>query len=346
MNSDARTLTVSEVMDERPLGRFQILTMLLCGLVIVFDGFAAQSIGVLVPSMSKGLGIPLASFGTILSAALLGLMIASLAMGPVADRWGRRWAIILSVLTFAIFMILTARATTFNELLVFRFLTGLGLGGAIPNAVALACEYAPKRLVATVVGSVVAGMPIGQVVAARVSAVLLPTRGWQSVFYFGGILPLVIAVALMIWLPESVRFLTVHGGDKKKIARIMGRISPELANVNIGPETAQNRERKGLSVKHLFTEGRTVGTILLWIPFFMNLLILYFIVTWLPSLLRAAATLTRNRDSFWAGRHRWKLHARTFNESDRRLCGLAHGVRSVYRPGRLARSDHHLVSHS
>lgn len=291
MNNDARTLTVSEVMDERPLGRFQIMTMLLCGLVIVFDGFAAQSIGVLAPSMSKGLGIPLASFGPILSAALLGLMIASLVMGPIADRWGRRWAIILSVLTFGIFMILTARATSFNELLAFRFLTGLGLGGAIPNAVALACEYSPKRLVATVVGSVVAGMPIGQVVAARVSAVLLPTQwGWQSVFYFGGILPLAIAVILMIWLPESVRFLTVRGGDKKKIARIMGRISPELANVSIGPETAQNRERKGLSVIHLFTEGRTAGTILLWVPFFMNLLVLYFIVTWLPSLLRAAAT--------------------------------------------------------
>ena len=288
MNDEGRAVTVGEVMDSRPLGRFQFVTMLLCGLVIIFDGFATQSIGILAPSMSENLGIPLKSFGTILSAALLGLMIASMAMGPVADRWGRKWAIIISVLTFALFMILTARATTFNSLVTLRFLTGLGLGGAIPNALALASEYAPKRLVATVIGFVIAGMPIGQVIAGQVSAFLLPTRGWRAVFYFGGILSLAVAIILIIWLPESVRFLTVRGADKRKISRIMAQVSPELANVTLRPEEAQGQERRGVPVKHLFTEGRAVGTILLWIPFFMNLLILYFIVSWLPALLREA----------------------------------------------------------
>jgi AAHS family 4-hydroxybenzoate transporter-like MFS transporter len=274
-------------MDERPMGRFQLFTIVLCGLVIIFDGFATQSIGILAPSISQTLGIPLKSFGTILSAALLGLMIASLAMGPAADRWGRKWAIVLSVLTFAVFMVLSARATSFNQLLVYRFLTGLGLGGAIPNAIALACEYAPKRLVATIVGVVIAGMPLGQVIAGQVSSILLPTHwGWRSVFYFGGILPLVVALILIIWLPESVRFLIVRGADKRKISRIMGRISPELANVSIRQDASQSHDRQGISIKHLFTEGRAVATILLWIPFFMNLLILYFIVSWLPALLR------------------------------------------------------------
>ena len=287
MISDERTATISEIMDERPLGRFQLFTIGLCGLVVIFDGFATQSIGILAPSISQTLGVPLKSFGTILSAALLGLMIASLAMGPVADRWGRKWAIVLSVLTFAVFMVLSAGATSFNQLLVYRFLTGLGLGGAIPNAIALGCEYAPKRLVATIVGSVIAGMPLGQVIAGQVSSVLLPTHwGWRSVFYFGGILPLVVALILVIWLPESVRFLSVRGADKKKISRILRRISPELANVSIRQDPSQGHESKGMSVKHLFTEGRAVTTILLWIPFFMNLLILYFVVSWLPALLR------------------------------------------------------------
>lgn len=287
VDTEPLALSVSEVMDGRPLGRFQIWTILLCALVIIFDGFDTQSIGILAPSMSETLHIPLKYFGTILSAALFGLLIASLVMGPVADRWGRKWVLVLSVFTFAFFMTLTARATSLEELVILRFLTGLGLGGAIPNAIALACEYAPKRLVATVVGLIMAGMPLGQVLSGQASALLLPTRlGWRAVFYVGGILPCLVAVALIAWLPESVRFLTVRGGDKRKIARIMARISPELANITIRPKTSQDRERRGLSVKHLFTEGRTAATLLLWVPFFMNLLILYFIVSWLPALLR------------------------------------------------------------
>ena len=274
-------------MDGRPLGRFQTWTILLCALVIVFDGFDTQSIGILAPSMSESLNIPLKYFGTILSAALFGLLIASLVMGPIADRWGRKWVLVISVFTFAFFMTITARATSLQELVVLRFLTGLGLGGAIPNAISLACEYAPKRLVATVVGLIMAGMPMGQVLAGRAALLLLPTKwGWRAVFYLGGVLPILVGIALMLWLPESVRFLTVRGGDQRKIAKIMARISPELENVTINPEAAQDRERKGFSVKHLFAEGRSAATLLLWVPFFMNLLILYFIVSWLPALLR------------------------------------------------------------
>lgn len=287
LNTEAPALSVGDVMDGRSLGRFQTLTILLCGLVIIFDGFDTQSIGILAPSMSESLGIPLKYFGTILSAALFGLLIASLVMGPVADRWGRKWVLVLSVCTFSLFMTLTARATSFEGLLTLRFLTGLGLGGAIPNAIALACEYAPKRLIATVVGAIMAGMPFGQVLAGQASALLLPTRlGWRAVFYVGGALPFLVALALIFWLPESVRFLTVRGGDKQKISAIMARISPELATVTIRADHSQDRERKGLSVKHLFAEGRTAATLLLWVPFFMNLLILYFIVSWLPALLR------------------------------------------------------------
>ena len=285
-STEARALTVGELMDSRPLGRFQAATILLCSLVIVFDGFDTQSIGILAPSMSEDLHIPLKYFGTILSAALFGLMIASLVIGPLADRWGRKWALVLSVLTFAFFMTLTARAHSFEAILVLRFLTGLGLGGAIPNAVALACEYAPKRLVPTVVGCIMAGMPLGQVLAGQAALKLLPTLGWRAIFYLGGILPILVALALTLWLPESVRFLTVRGGDKRKIASILGRISPELAGLNIRPDDSQDREKQGLSVKHLFAEGRTAATLLLWVPFFMNLLILYFIVSWLPAMLR------------------------------------------------------------
>jgi len=289
VNDEPRALRVSEMIDQRPLSRFQISTILLCGLVLVLDGFNSQSIGFLAPSMSETLGIPLKTFGPIFGAALFGLMIGALGSGPIADRWGRKWVVVLSTLTFAMFTLLTARATSFDQLLIFRFLTGLGLGGAMPNVVALTCEYAPKRLVAVVVGVLMSGMPLGLVVGGLVSSVMIPRWGWRLVFYFGGIMPVIVSLVLIKWLPESVRFLSVRGGDPQTISRILARISPELANAPINREVLRDHRREGLPVKYLFTEGRAASTILLWVPFFMNLLTLFFIVSWLPALLRQAA---------------------------------------------------------
>src|SRR5712691_4914630 len=143
----------ASAIDDRPLTRVQLWTIVLCGIVIVLDGFDTQCMGFLVPVISESLRIPLASFGPVLSAALVGLMIAAMASGPIADRWGRRWVVIASVVVFAVFALLTARAATLQQLVVFRFLTGLGLGGAMPNAVALTSEYTPKRLQAIVIGA-------------------------------------------------------------------------------------------------------------------------------------------------------------------------------------------------
>ncbi len=280
------TRTVNEIIDQQPVGRFQIWTIVLCGIVLILDGFDAQTIGFLAPSISQSLNIPLKVFGPIFSASLFGLMIAAMAAGPIADRWGRKWPVVSSTLLFAVFSILTAHVTSFNQLLVFRFLTGIGLGGAMPNVVAIASEYSPKRLLPLFVAALFAGMPLGGVICGTASSVLIPTLGWRSVFYLGGILPLAVAVLSIRKLPESVRFLSARGGDPDRIARIMAHISPEFVTASVEFPPSREKMRKGGPVKHLFTEGRAAGTILLWIPFFMNLLILYFVVSWLPALLR------------------------------------------------------------
>src|ERR1700683_4424723 len=145
-SAQTQPLTVGEIIEQRPLGRYQIWTVVLCGLVLVLDGFDAQTINFLAPSIADGTGIPIRTFGPIFSASLIGLMIAAMATGPIADRWGRKWTVIFSTLSFAVFSILTTHATTFRELLLVRFATGLGLGGAMPNVVALASEYAPRRI--------------------------------------------------------------------------------------------------------------------------------------------------------------------------------------------------------
>jgi AAHS family 4-hydroxybenzoate transporter-like MFS transporter len=217
-------------------------------------------------------------------------MIAAMAMGPVADRWGRKWPVVLSALTFAVFALLTARAVSLQQLILFRFLTGLGLGGAMPNVVALTSEYSPKRLQAVFVGALFCGMPLGALVGGLASYKMIPLWGWRSVFYLGGLLPLAIAIILIKALPESVRFLTARGKDARAISKIMRKIAPEISaaelNLNSPAIAAREERNEGLPVRHLFTEDRAAGTILLWIPFFMNLLILYFIVNWLPGLLR------------------------------------------------------------
>ncbi len=280
-----RAPTVSELIDRRPMGRFQIWTMALCGTVIVLDGFDTQSIGFLAPSIADSLHIPIKTFGPIFVAALIGLMISSMLSGPIADRWGRKWPIATCTLIFGLFAMLTARCSSFDQLLACRFLTGLGLGGALSNSVALMSEYAPKRLLAVIVSIMFCGMPAGAVLATRVSAVMLPRWGWQSVFYAGGVLPLTLTALLIAILPESVRYLEVSGAKERRISKILARISPDLAGAPFSRSEGQDQRSKA-PVIHLFTEGRAAGTVLLWIPFFMNLLMLYFVIFWLPALLR------------------------------------------------------------
>ena len=269
------------------MSRFQILTFLLGCLVLFTDGFDAQTIGFLAPSIADNTGIPVS--GSIFSASLIGLMIAAMLSGPIADRWGRKWPIIFSTFALALFSLLTSFSTSFNQLLILRFLTGLGLGGALPNVVALVSEYVPKRLMAVLVAVLFCGLPLGGFICGMVSSALLPIWGWQSVFYMGGIFPFILSLFLIFLLPESVQFLSQRGTNPEKIARLLMPIAPEMGAY--GPTltfAAAAEEHKGVPVKFLFKEGRTAGTILLWIPNFMNLLLMYVILNWLPELLRAA----------------------------------------------------------
>lgn len=288
-NNQEQIKSVSDIIDNRPMSRFQIRTILLCGLVLFADGFDAQTIGFLAPSIADSTNIPVDTFGSIFSASLIGLMIAAMLAGPIADRWGRKWPIIFSTLALALFSVLTAFSTSFNQLLIFRFLTGLGLGGALPNVVALSSEYVPRRLMAVLVAALFCGLPAGGFICGMISSALLPVWGWQSIFYIGGILPFIISLLLIRLLPESAQFLSQRGDNPKKVAKLLAPIAPELTadsdHLSLAVPVA---EHKGVPVKYLFKNGRAVGTVLLWIPNFMNLLLMYVIVNWLPTLLKAS----------------------------------------------------------
>ncbi|PRX92098.1 MFS transporter [Paraburkholderia sp. BL25I1N1] len=282
-------LKIRDVVDSRPLGIMQWVTMALCFSVAVLDGTDTLMMGFVAPPMSASLHIPMKEFGPVFSAALVGLLLGALICGPLADKIGRRWLLIGCTTFFGLLTVITPSAQTFDQLLVIRFLTGLGLGGAMPSAVAIASEYSPSRMARTFVASVFCGMPTGGMIAGILSYMLIPHTGWQSVFYVGGILPLVIAVALIALVPESVCFLVGKGASAERIRKIVGRISPELGDTNRYRFISDEPVRSGVPVKYLFTEGRASQTILLWIPYAMNLLILYFVGSWMPALLHSAA---------------------------------------------------------
>ncbi len=278
-------LTVGQIIEQRRLGSYQIWTVILCGLVLVLDGFDSQTINFISTSLADSMHVAVKQFGPIFSAGLFGLMIGALASGPIADRWGRKWPVILSTLSFAAFSLITTQVTSFHELLMLRFFTGLGLGGAMPNVVAIASEFVPRRILPHVVTLLFVGMPLGGVTCGLLSAAMIPKWGWQSVLYLGGTIPLLIAALLILGLPESIQYLAVRGKNPRLLSRLLGRIAPELSAATLRP-TERDALHEGVPVIHLFTEGRAFGTILLWVPYFMNLLIIYFIGSWLPALLK------------------------------------------------------------
>jgi AAHS family 4-hydroxybenzoate transporter-like MFS transporter len=204
----------------------------------------------------------------------------------LADRIGRRPVLIGATLYFSVLTVLTAQMTTLDSLLVVRFLAGIGLGGIMPNAVALTGEYSPSRSRVSIMLIVANGFTAGAAIGGVITSWLVPAFGWKSVFYAGGALPLVIGLSMLVWLPESLQFLTQLGRPEEtraKIGRWLKRIAPGL-QMNDGVEfVLTEKKHAGVSFVRLFHQGRAGGTSLIWVVNFLNLLNLYFLGTWLPT---------------------------------------------------------------
>jgi len=286
-SSRMSAINVDEVLN-RKLSSFQTWAIIVCALAAIFDGFDIQSINILVPAISQSLHIPIFSFGTIISVGWFGVMIGSVIAGPIADRSGRRVPVIISVFVFGIFTLLLSRANTYNELLIYRFLTGLGLGGVLPNVLALTSEYAPRRIRGRVMMMMFSGIPSGAVIAALLGSVIVPTWGWRVFLYIGGILPIALALVLIAALPESLMFMVTKGAEPGRIARLINRVAPDLACSEKDRFALTEAPHKGAPIRSLFVEGRASTTILVWVIYFMNFLVFMFPYTWLASILRMA----------------------------------------------------------
>jgi MFS transporter, AAHS family, 4-hydroxybenzoate transporter len=280
----AGAVSVTRLIDEGRLTSFQIGTIVCCALVSMFDGIDTQSIGVAAPFIADALGIKIAAFGPIFSSALVGATIGAASFGPLADRLGRKTLLLIAVVLIGVFTILTAFANSVGALMLCRLMAGLGLGGATPCYIALTSEYAPARSRATIVTVMWSAFPLGGMLGGLLNSYLIVAFGWRAIFYIGGVAPLLFALFLLWYLPESIKFLLVRRNDAAAVADIVARLRVKIA---AGTQfVVDEKDLPGVAIKHLFTEGRAAGTLLLWVPFFMGFLILTVATLWTPSLLR------------------------------------------------------------
>jgi MFS transporter, AAHS family, 4-hydroxybenzoate transporter len=281
----ASEIDVAELIDQQPVGGFQIGLLATCAAVLTLDGFDTTSIGFVAPSLAKEWGLTKGALGPVFSAGLFGLMIGALVFGPLADRIGRKKIIILSTLAFGIGALATAFVRDVNTLLAIRFLTGLGLGGAMPNAIAMTSEFSPHRRRATMVMIMFCGFSAVAALVSLLAAALVPQFGWRSVFVVGGVAPLLLVPILALLLPESVRFLALTGRANARVAQLLTFINPKATFAPATQFVVHEPGLAGFPVLHLFRDGRTLVTLLLWVVFFMSLLDLYFLTNWLPTVL-------------------------------------------------------------
>jgi AAHS family 4-hydroxybenzoate transporter-like MFS transporter len=282
---DASTVDVAAFIDAQPVGAFQVKLLLTCATVLFLDGFDTTAIGYVAPALAKEWNVGKAALGPVFSAGLFGLMIGALVFGPLADRIGRKKIIIFSTLAFGIGTLVTSLVNDVNTLLAIRFLTGLGLGGAMPNTIALTSEFSPHRRRATMVMVMFVGFSIGAALGGLLAAALIPPFGWRSVFVVGGAAPLVLVPILAWRLPESVRFLALTGRADARVAELLAFVNAKAAFDAGTRFVVDEPALKGIPVQHLFRGGRTLATLLLWVVFFMSLLDIYFLSNWLPTVL-------------------------------------------------------------
>jgi AAHS family 4-hydroxybenzoate transporter-like MFS transporter len=280
-------INIGELLEESRIGPLQIRVFVLCMICLIMDGFDVQAMGYVAPAVVQDWGVPRSVLGGVFAAANFGVLIGSLVFSMVADKIGRRPVLIGATLFFSVMAIATAFAQNVQQLLWLRFIAGIGMGCIMPNATALIGEFSPKRSRVTFMMCITVGFTFGAALAGMVSLWMIPAFGWRSVFIFGGMVPLAIAL-LMIWgLPESLQFLAVSGRNRATLAHWLKKLDPTL-RVDASTEFVANEERRGgVPAVHLFLNGRGVVTILLWIVNFMNLLVLYSVSNWLPTVVTA-----------------------------------------------------------
>ncbi|MEY2925768.1 MAG: hypothetical protein RL367_245 [Pseudomonadota bacterium] len=296
MASDTQTPTglidLDTVLDGQKIGRHIVPLIAVALLVLACDGFDLAAMGYIVPELAKGWHLKPTGFVLAFSAGIIGMMIGGPLLGLLGDRLGRRRVIVFGLFAIGSATLATMAAQNVTHLTVLRFLTGVGLGGVIPNVATLIAELSPKHARGRMLVIVTLGMPLGISLSGLVAARLIPTFGWQALLLAGGLLPLAAALAVRAVLPESPKYLVEQGRHQGEARQIVGRLRPDLT---IDPGTrfaVAARDQQRGSAGQLFAGSLALATPLLWICQAANQMANFFALTWLPTLLQSAGATT------------------------------------------------------
>jgi AAHS family 4-hydroxybenzoate transporter-like MFS transporter len=287
--AEAPVVQVSHLLDERGVTGFHVQLIVWSVLIALFDGYDISAIALAAPHLVREWHLDRSALGPVLAASLVGILFGSMLFGWIGDRYGRKSALVGSLLLFGVFTWLAAHATTLTHMFWLRLVAGFGIGGVIPNMIAINIESAPRRLRGTL-GLIATGLvPLGGALPGFVSAALVPHYGWPILFTIGGIVPVLIAIGAFLWMPESIKHMTLHERQRPRLLALIERLSPGY-RVPQGARFVVEDEKQfpSSNPKYLFRDGMQVITPLLWLLFALNLMGFFFLLSWTPTLLTAA----------------------------------------------------------
>ncbi|MBN3809949.1 MFS transporter [Paraburkholderia sp. Ac-20347] len=281
----ATLVDIGGVLDDGPFSTMQKIAVFMVATAIVMDGFDGQLIGFAIPSLIKEWGITRGAFAPAVAAGLLGMAVGSVCAGLLADRFGRRMAVIVSVFIFGATTCTIGFAPNVVTISALRFIAGLGIGGALPSSTTVTAEFTPARRRTLAVTATTVCYPLGGIIAGLFASAVLPVYGWRGLFWIGGLLPMGLSVLLFLMLPESPRYLARHRERWPELRKLLGRMarptSPDTVFVDASEQAAEKRAGFG----SLFESGRLRDTLAIWTAFFMCLLAVYSAFSWLPTML-------------------------------------------------------------
>jgi AAHS family 4-hydroxybenzoate transporter-like MFS transporter len=285
----AMAVDVQDFLNRQRFSAFQWGIFAICFLIVLLDGFDTAAIGFIAPSLLKEWGLSKAALAPVLSAALFGLAAGGLVAGPCADRFGRKAVLVTAVALFGAACTGSAFSADLLQLTTLRFVTGLGLGAAMPNAVTLMSEYCPDQRRATLTNAMFCGFPLGAALGGFLAAWMIPQWGWRSVLLLGGAVPVVLAAVMLVRLPESVRYMVANCHPAERIRAVLHRISHAAADAPsfcMAERAAAPVAGNGLRV--ILSRPYIVGTLMIWLAYFMGLVIFYSLINWMPILFKEA----------------------------------------------------------
>ncbi|GAA4046151.1 aromatic acid/H+ symport family MFS transporter [Arthrobacter methylotrophus] len=278
-----KNLNLTQHVQEARFNRFHLMIAAVGFLLIMCDGYDVAVFGTITPPLMAAWKLTPVAAGAIGSSGLVGMLFGAIGFGALADRLGRKRVVLVTVLLYSVFTALCGFAQEPTFFTVCRVIAGLGLGGIMPNVIALLADFSPKRLTATITTIVLCGFAVGGLLAPLLGILVIPTAGWQVSLWVAAI-PLLFLPWMYKALPESISVL-MKRGNREEIAKLLERIDPSQTIDRDIEFTTESPSKAKLPLTDLFNNNRAMSTLMFWLAFFAHLLMAYGILNWLPKLM-------------------------------------------------------------